>query len=65
MTFKFRVVSLSEYTNDRVTVQFTQDVEGADANIGFSQSLTLNLTEEEASAYFPGQVYTLTLTADA
>lgn len=68
-TFQYRVISVTEVGSGYVTVNFQQAGTGTPtpgtpvapgAGPGFVNTVSLSLTMEEASAYFPGQIYDLT-----
>lgn len=64
----FRVNSLATAGTDRVLVNFNQVNEVATENTTVvapygTGNLSINLSSEEAKGFWPGQDYTLTLTA--
>lgn len=63
-TLQFRVTSISEAGAGNLTVGFSQVspvTTGAGAPL-YTNSVTLNLSVDEAGVYFPGQVYDVTFT---
>lgn len=71
---QFRVTAVSEAGNDRVNVTFSQvNVDAAGQPLTptgpvgglYVNSISLNLTAEDAAGYFPGQLYDMSLTAVA
>lgn len=63
-TGNYRVTSLTESASGRVTVNFTEDVASpSPTQIYGSFSQTFSATD--GAQFFPGQVYTLTLTKNA
>lgn len=66
-TMVFVVSGLNSLGSGRVNVSFIQETvgqgQGQGAPVSANGSLNLNLTEAEAKQYFPGQRYTVALTA--
>lgn len=58
------VQNVSLVGNSRYNVSFSGDPDGTivPGTYPMATTLTLNLSEEDARAYFPGDVYELTLT---
>lgn len=65
-SFDYRVTGLTESGIDRVVVNLIQVIEPSEQpNNMYNNNLTLNLTSDEAKAYWPGQVFKMSLTATA
>jgi hypothetical protein len=68
---KFRVISLNAAGNDLVNVAFAQVTDDTTTvtpgfnGVAGTGNLNLVLSNEDAKAYWPNGVYTLTLKADA
>lgn len=59
---QFRVTGLVEVGPGRVGVSMTQVLDTEPGQpLGAPSGLTLNLSEEEAAGYFPGQTYKVSL----
>lgn len=65
LSFEYRVVSLSEAGNDLVNVSFVEQREGVPNAPTPYGNFTRAFTPAEADSFFPGQVYTLTLTLES
>jgi len=67
LTLEYRVTSINEAGNDRIMVNFTQEVDapvaGAAVPTYGTGTISLNLSAAEAANYFPGQKYAVAFTA--
>ncbi len=61
LTTDYRVTSISEAGNDLVTVNFTEVVVDGATN-GTYGSYSRTVSASDGASFFPGQVYTMTLT---
>lgn len=66
---QYKVSNISDAGQGRVIVNFTQEIEGVQADgtvlttppaVYYGSPVSLNLSLEEAAGYFPGQTYTVT-----
>lgn len=65
-TMVFVVSGMNSVGSGRINVSLIQETPGnapGQAPVSANGTLNLNLTEAEAKTYFPGQKYTLALTA--
>lgn len=60
-TLEFRVTSVTEAGTGRVNVGLIQLATEPTTVGQYNSNLTLNLPEEDAKVYFPGQTYTVTI----
>jgi hypothetical protein len=63
LSLTFVVTGLNAAGPERVNITFTQEVPTDGTLAQGSGNLNLNLSSEDAKTYFPGQRYTVALTA--
>ena len=59
--YSYKVTSINDAGNERLNVALTQVADASGAALGFNNNLNLNLTSDEAKAYWPGQIFDMTL----